>query len=172
MNPLKETYDWYRETVDSYGAAEALTLSGIAYVPYNTKSVNEIRESLIDAWSVIDDLAVIALIAVFEAYVLREVKSLIGSNTRVFPAQDPFYRSLMKHTVDRSTRPARFKDDIIKLFQSRVPTDVIHKVREVIEYRHWVAHGRVGRRPVRQAEPVSTFNVLTEFLKEAGLITG
>ncbi len=125
MNPLKETYDWYRETVDSYGAAEALTVSGIPYVPYNTKSVNEIRENVIVAWSVIYDLAVVALIAVFEAYVLQEVKKLIESNTRIYPAQDAFFGSLIKHTVDRSTKRGGFKDDIIKLFPSKVPTDVI-----------------------------------------------
>lgn len=170
MNPLRETLDWYLETVDSYGAAEALTVSGIAYEPYKTKSTNEIRGNLIEAWRVLDDLAVVALTAVFEAYVLQEVKKLIESNTRVNPAQDMFFASLITYTANRSTERARFKDEIIKLFRSKVPKDIIDEVRRIIEYRHWIAHGRAWARPKKQAEPVFTFKVLTEFLKDDGLI--
>jgi hypothetical protein len=113
----------------------------------------------------VDDLVVLSLVSVFERRIRDHLAAL------------PWLSTPSGTDVDERTRRQivadmeywKLSSEVLVLFSNRVSGNVIGQVRQVINYRDWVAHGRSADRRPSNVIPRYAFKILTEFLSQAGL---
>jgi hypothetical protein len=112
------------------------------------------------------NLVVLSLVSVFE----RHIRDHLASR--------PWLSTPGGTDVDERTRRQIVADmeywklsgEVLALFSDRVSGNVIGQVRQAINFRDWVAHGRAADRRPSKVIPQYAFRTLTEFLSQAGLL--
>lgn len=107
----------------------------------------------------LDDQSVVILFAAFEATVRDRVKIDVE---RRWPEPDhPILKDTRNSLVERIER-GNFSG-VLDAFKS-VDHDLVEQVKQVREYRNWVAHGRRSEQPSR-VNPEEAFKRLDRFLQ-------
>lgn len=134
------------------------------------KSLRQVREEL-------DDLAVLALFAAFERSVLDYLCSVAVKAEQDVPT--PLEAALVAEGLKDVDR--WYLGDVLDTYKVVVASDTVGDVKQVKEYRDWVAHGKrespaSGREkpglPSTPMDPRSAYGRLKRFLASLGRLTG
>ncbi len=171
-NPLDSVMLWYRTVRDSIRVTrrvldrEILDAVTEKHVFFGQESAQSSKQ-LSTASDELDDLVVLALTAFFE----RTIRDyLLQFPTRAFSGGDPHTDAVRNAMID-DIEYWNMTGRVIDLFPA-VPTNVRGIVKQIIEYRNWVAHGKtISKLPSINVLPAHAYQNLTEFLRQAGVIS-
>jgi hypothetical protein len=110
----------------------------------------------------INDIAVLVFFSVFETIVRNHVEA--SSKLAMPGVQSPILRAAISsffRSIDK--RPI---NQILELYKSD-DANLVMEVKQVQEYRNWVAHGKRGT-PVVQLTPKAAYDRLARFLERYG----
>lgn len=172
-NPLGPIWDAYLTALAALKVVKrCATVSGVnrAKAFSNTRFAgltNPQCIGLLDAAQTeVDDAAVLALYAAFEARVRDHVVGqahLLHGALLPSPAFGVALAGSFAEFCERNRM-----DNLAGLFTSAVGPSVIAQLGTIRAYRHWLAHGRRGTKPPIVA-PRFAYQTLTAFLQSAGL---
>ncbi len=107
-----------------------------------------------------EDLAIVALWAWFERYLIEYAQIRAGTVATATPT--PFAEELSAK-VEREIERWRL-DDVLDLFKSLVEAGQIGIAKQIKDYRDWVAHRNPERLPPAQTEPRTAYSVLAAII--------
>jgi hypothetical protein len=127
------------------------------------------RRSLIQAAKLeLDDLVVLSLVSTFERTLRDDISSLARVANNGTNEVDERVRLLILDDI----RYWKLTDEILPLYSDRVEKSIIGQVKQAIEYRNWVAHGRSPNTPpASNVTPFFAFKLLTDFLQTASILS-
>lgn len=129
--------------------------------------VEGILERLDEAIEQVGDLVVLALVSTFERFVREHLQGLPRISA---PQRDDIDGRMRRRFLDEMEF-WRLADEVLPLFSGFVASNIIGQVKQAIDFRNWVAHGRSATRPPKSnVTPQFAYRILTAFLNEAGLI--
>lgn len=110
----------------------------------------------------IGDLAILALFAAFEQSILDHFENLVTAMLK--RTKDPLKRRILKGQEQlRKPRKAPIRD-ILEYYKAIVDPDLVGQVKQILDYRNWVAHGKRGPMPIN-VTPEIAFERLNKFLE-------
>lgn len=164
MNKLQEIMQWYKLTIESQRITLKILNSSPELVPLDSSlaeyKLSEAKEILLKAENELNDLTVLSLVAVFEQLVIDYLKDL-GRKT-IKKEEEILSKSVLKYALKNSDR-WHFKD-ILDIFKSIVSNELVGSVKQVYDYRNWVAHGKKETTSVTKIDPDLAYDRLSEFL--------
>lgn len=110
----------------------------------------------------LDDLAVVALWAEFERFLLDHLRRKARAFARTRPR--PFARRLHEK-VDREIEYWKI-DDVLDLYKSVVDPDRIGQAKQVKDFRDWIAHRNPRKGSPPKIVPKLTYNLLSGIIAE------
>ena len=169
MNPLDSIKDWLAIQKSSQKIAIASLKRASSDVPVDTvlegSSSLEAITKIRDTTQNLDDATVVLYWSVFEQMVLDFVLHTIKATKQRI---SPFDKKFLEH-VFKKARYINF-EELLNLFKGKnVPSKKIGNVKQVYQYRNWIAHGKRGEQPPN-ITPDEAYLRLTEFLKYARII--
>lgn len=166
MNPLDQIIEWYETTLDSLSTTAYFLDKSPSSFPlksaFATKPIQEAKETISLARDELHDLTVVALMASCEQLVVDYLTSNIQSGAA--GSTGTFEQNITEKLIHSAER-WRF-DDILDLFKPPVDSHIIGQVKQVYEYRSWVAHGKRGKSPAKLT-PRKAYERLVKFLTSA-----
>ncbi|GAA0189631.1 hypothetical protein [Cupriavidus pauculus] len=165
-NPLEPVYKAFEVARDSFKVAVRTVRE--QYEPFirRTQFVGatpeEAEAALELASQQASDLAVLALFATFERYVIEHLQA---ANERLAAGHPAEYSRKLAEKFKAEVEYWRF-DDILDLFKPEVDTDLIGQVKQIKRYRDWIAHRNSGRPVPTQATPATAYEVLSKLIDE------
>lgn len=164
MNKLQEIMQWYKLTIESQRITLKILNSSPELVPLDSSlaeyKLSEAKEILLKAENELNDLTVLSLVAVFEQLVIDYLKDL-GRET-IKKEEEILSKSVLKYALKNSDR-WHFKD-ILDIFKSIISNELVGNVKQVYDYRNWVAHGKKETTSVTKIDPDIAYDRLSEFL--------
>lgn len=164
MNKLQEIMQWYKLTIESQRITLKILNSSPELVPLDSSlaeyRLSEAKEILLKAENELNDLTVLSLVAVFEQLVIDYLKDL-GMET-IKKEEEILSKSVLKYALKNSDR-WHFKD-ILDIFKSIISNELVGNVKQVYDYRNWVAHGKKETTSVTKIDPDVAYDRLSEFI--------
>jgi hypothetical protein len=171
-NPLDPIMAWHGVALDSMRITSRVLEKeiGLAIAPkhiFYGQPTSECLERVEEAKAQVADLAVLALVATFE----RGVRDFLGALPRnSTPGGNPVDEAVRKELLG-DLEYWNLSDRILRVFGNQVPATVIGQVRQIIEYRNWIAHGRSeSKPPSARVVPQFAYRTLSEFLRLSGIV--
>jgi len=171
-NPLDPIMEWHIVALDSMRITarvlekeirSAITSKHVFYAQPIPESLERVEE----AKAQVADLAVLALVATFE----RAVRDFLGGLQRnSTPGENPIDEAVRTELLS-DLEYWNLSDRILRVFGNQIPGPVIGQVRQIVEYRNWVAHGRSKNKPPSaKVVPQFAYRTLSEFLTRSGIV--
>ncbi|RQN12293.1 hypothetical protein EHW71_03490 [Clostridium butyricum] len=164
MNKLEEIMEWYKLTIESQRVTLKILNSSPELVPLDSSlaeyKLSEAKKILLKAENELNDLTVLSLVAVFEQLVLDYLKDL-GKET-IKKEEEILSKSVLKYALKNSDR-WHFKD-ILDIFKSILSNELVGSVKQVYDYRNWVAHGKKETTSITKIDPEVAYDRLNEFI--------
>jgi hypothetical protein len=171
-NPLDPVMEWYRTALDSIRVTQRTLEKGLAgavtkrHVFYG-QPVADCTARLQAAKEELERLVVLALFAIFER-TLRDY--LVQMPLTSLPAGDP-HGDAVREEIIKGIEFWNFSTRVLEVFPG-VSSAVRGQVKQIVDYRNWVAHGHTLAKPApTNVVPVKAHQALTAFLRQAGLLT-
>lgn len=171
MNPLDGILEWYQSVLDALRVTTRVVNKKISdaitdrHVYFGLPD-SESRKKLGIAKAELDNLVVLAMVAVFERVLRDHVLRTVAS---AFPGSNPTIAAIGSELA----KDAEFwnvSSRLIDVFVI-VPEDIRGNAKQLVEFRNWVAHAHfLANPPPMNAEPNMSHQRLSEFLKLANLI--
>jgi hypothetical protein len=172
VNPLDPVMDWYEIAFDSLRVTQRVVDQKIprALTKRHKSLYGKPAEgclSLLDsAKDELDRLVVLALTAIFER-TLRD--HLIQIPLTALPLGDP-QRDAVRQEIVKDIEFWNISSRVLDVFPA-VDRVTVGLVKQVIDYRNWVAHGHSLARPApSNVIPGKAYQDLTTFLVQAGIL--
>ncbi len=169
MNPLEPVKKWYEVVNGNQRLIKMFLKKHPGLFPIesvlSSKTSDEARDILDKAKIELDDLTIVSLYSIFESKILSQISSII-STIATGPSTE-FVKSIAKYTAKNSER--WLINDILDLYKSKVNPDLVGNVKQIYNYRNWVAHGKKTGKPLA-LDPITVYERLFDFLDQAGLI--
>jgi hypothetical protein len=172
-NPLEAVLQRYQSAKDSLRILERVVNKAIPgaitsrHVFASLPPV-EARQRIKDARIELENWVAVALVAAFERAVRDYLKNLVDPR---LSRADPFHETVRKLLLDDIEfwhLSARVVDVV---FKDRVAGDLCGMVKQILQHRNDVAHGRwFGKAPPQYARPQKAYDRLTAFLRSGGVI--
>ena len=173
-NPLEPVWKWYRVIQDTLRVSlrvmkkptlsDAITHRHVFFGLATADAIEKIRE----AQDELDNMAVVAMVAVFE----RAIRDYVLA--QVIPLFSPLdeLRLALKEQIASDIDFWQLSPILIdKVFKAKVDGDLCGMVKQIVEYRNRVAHGHVkGAKPPKFANASAVFERLSRFLRESGVL--
>lgn len=164
MNKLEEIMEWYKLTIESQRVTLKILNSSPELVPLDSSlaeyKLSEAKKILLKAENELNDLTVLSLVAVFEQLLLDYLKDL-GKET-IKKEEEILSKSVLKYALKNSDR-WHFKD-ILDIFKSILSNELVGSVKQVYDYRNWVAHGKKETTSITKIDPEVAYDRLNEFI--------
>lgn len=125
----------------------------------------EANTALEDAAKQAADLAILALFATFERFVIEHLQAANRLLAAGFPQQ---YSTKVAEKFASEVEYWRFVE-ILDLFKGEVDPALIGQVKQIKQYRDWIAHQNPNRPTPTQATPETAFDVLTKMIEQIRL---
>lgn len=177
MNPLDEVIDWYKSNLsqqkffmeivkNSHKMIDNITVNAILMkYELSSSKKDEIKTQVDKIKNELNDLTIVSLWSIFEAFLNDELKKQADNITKNIA--DPILKNISFYSLKESEK--WLKDDVLDLYKVSVDSQLVGDVKEIYNYRNWVAHGKTRNKPFN-LEPFIAYQKLTEFLLEAKLI--
>jgi hypothetical protein len=155
MSQLQEAYSWHLIAKENHKTILRLLDKDPSLFPEGTTYTG---------YPAYQDLSIISFVSIFERIILDNLLT-VASNCKA-REQDAFSRA----TVEYALRdPERWHfNDILDLYKAFVPADLVGEIKQIYQYRNWVAHGKKPPKPY-SIDPKSAYQRLMKFLNEANI---
>jgi hypothetical protein len=164
MGLLEEVWQWYECARDSIEATVHQIKTDLGAIPPSLVfarhvSPGEALRNLGKAKEELDDLTVLALFAVFEQELLQHLLLTSEDVRSRVPAR------LQECLLTRAFRGIERwpLDEVLDVYKATIDQDLVGLVKQVKDYRDWVAHGKKGP-PDASIDPSNAYERLTRFL--------
>jgi len=165
-NPLEPVYKAFEVARDSFRVAIRTVREQhepfIRRTQFVGATLEEAETALEEASRQASDLAVLALFATFERFVIEHLQA---ANERLATGHPEEYSRKLAEKFKAEVEYWRF-DDILDLFKPEVDTNLIGQVKQIKRYRDWIAHRNTDRAVPTQATPATAFEVLSKLIEE------
>jgi hypothetical protein len=165
-NPLEPIYRAYVVSSDCFKVVQRTVGRQQAALVQRTQfhgaSEEDAKTAIIEAAKQASDLAILALFATFERFVIEHLQAahrLLGDG---HPTE---YSSRLAKKFEDEVEYWRF-DEVLELFKGEIDPVLIGNAKQIKDYRDWIAH-RNTRRPRPSApEPRTAFEILTAIVEQ------
>jgi hypothetical protein len=123
------------------------------------------KKALRDARNQAADLAVLALFATFERFVIEHLQTANQLLAAGYPHQ---YSTRLAEKFQSEVEYWRFVE-VLNLFKGEVDPDLIGEVKQVKQYRDWIAHQNPNRSAIKRIAPATAFEVLARAINQIRL---
>lgn len=181
MKTLQDAWDWYKSAKTNLRRMQRLgsrhwnddSLQGTSIrkdETFKQVEADDIERESLRALAPIDDLGVLVLFSVFESAVRDHLEGVIQPLTMALG--HPILEHAAEDVLD-GIRQGSFANKVLTPLkdQQRITAELSEKVRQVRDYRNWVAHGRRDPRPqhIGNLPALEAFKRLKEFLDALGI---
>lgn len=111
------------------------------------------------------DLAILALFATFERFVIEHLQTANRLLAAGYPQR---YASRLAEKFESEVEYWRFVE-ILNLFKGDIDARLLGKVKQIKQYRDWIAHRNPNKPVPPQATPETAFDVLTQMIEQIRL---
>ena len=144
----KSEYSFHNKTI-FFGEQKNIIISRISFVE------NEL-----------DDIMILSLFASFERELRVSIQNIINLNVN---KNNPIIIKFFDLTTESIER--WIIKDIVDAFGGIVDEDIRSKVKQIYDYRNWVAHGKnPNKLPPIKTDPKTVFIILCEFSTQASAV--
>ncbi len=168
MNNLQEVYNSYRISSDNHKVVIKLLNEDPKSFPENidiaSLSISDAKESLDSAYTELQDLTIVSLIAIFEKIIIKHIFDICIKDSSLL--KDEFSKTAMEYVTKLKDRWSLM--NILDIYKSIVSSNVVGEIKQIIEYRNWVAHGKKNNKPL-SLSPEIAYQRLSAFIKQADL---
>jgi hypothetical protein len=171
-NPLDPVMSWYEAALDSIRVTQRVLNQNIAgavthrHIFYGQPPADCVAR-LDAAKDELARVAVVALTAIFER-TLRDYLTQLPRSA--WPPGDP-HRDAVREGLVRDIEYWNISDRVLEVFPV-VASQARGLVKQIIEYRNWVAHGHTLTKPApTNVTPDQAHKRLSDFLIQSGVIT-
>lgn len=165
-NPLEPIFDAYEVSLDCFKVArrsiDARDDRLIAKTQFFGATPDEAETALTDGRTQLVDSAVLSLWSAFERFVIEQVQ---GRRTSFDSDYPPGFARLLATKFEYEVERWRFAE-ILDLFKSEIGVDLLGQVKQIKQYRDWVAHRNPKSRTPTKTDPETTFDVLSRVIHE------
>jgi len=167
-NPLKNIYNAYRVANDCFKVARRAIAKAeengylLSRTNFVGATLDEATTGLEGAVNQASDLAILALFATFERWLIEHLqcaKGLIGTghpNGYSKKLADKFEVAVERWRIE----------EILDLFDIEVDTQLITRAKQIKKYRDWIAHRNPQKSTPANATPEVAFEVLTDLIDQ------
>ena len=141
-------------------AIEAGSIELLEATAFIGESKEQAAKWINDARQGAEDLAIVALWAWFERYLIEYAQARAGA---VATARPVLFAEQLSAKIGRDIEHWRL-DDLLDLFKSLVEVDKIGAAKQIKDYRDWIAHRNPKRLPPAQTEPRTAYSVLAAII--------
>jgi hypothetical protein len=125
----------------------------------------EANATVADAAKQAADLAILALFATFERFVIEHLQAANRLLAAGYPQR---YSSKLAEKFESEVEYWRFVE-ILNLFKGEIDSRLLGKVKQIKQYRDWIAHRNPSKPAPPQATPETAFDVLTQMIEQIRL---
>jgi hypothetical protein len=167
-NPLDPVLAWYRTANDSLRVTRRVIEKATPKVvtkkhDFHGKDQKDNLDALDRAGGELDRLVVLGLVAVFE----RALRDHLLTLPVIAPISGDPLRDAVRREILKDVEFWNISVRVIDLFTG-VPGPLRGEVKQIIDYRNWVAHGRTATEPPPVATtPAKAHQRLAAFLSQA-----
>jgi hypothetical protein len=165
---ISSIYTNYAAFKDSIKVTRRSILKEMSWLHHRTifedLQLSEVEHLTESANKELADLIVLALFASFERQLRTEILNKSSKLQEVVPtALGERLEILAKREIERWRI-----SEIIDLFDFAVNGDVRGRMKQIVEYRNWVAHGKNPDNPPssRTTEPKTTYDTIVDFINQ------
>jgi hypothetical protein len=168
-NPLEPVYQAFSVASDCFKIATRMM--GIRRKAFTRRArlidadPEVAKKALRDAKKQAADLAVLALFATFERFVIEHLQTANQSLAAGYPHE---YSTRLAEKFQSEVEYWRFVE-VLNLFKGEVDSDLIGEIKQVKQYRDWIAHQNPNRSAVKRIAPATAFEVLTRAINQIRL---
>lgn len=176
MNPLDEIWAWYEAARDSlHLALRVITRASSSSIPSNVISnivpersifqsapLDEVTLRLQQAERELPNLAIVALWASFEQQVLDHLEQTVQRILR-----QKRKGCLQQRVLQERLKKPRYWhfEEVLDLYKGVIDSRLVGEVKQVLQYRNWVAHGSTSPMPLN-ITPEVAYERLKDFLDQ------
>ena len=168
-NPLDPVYKAFSVASDCFKVATRTIQVQHEELIRRTQFIGATEEEantvLQDAAKQAADLAILALFATFERFVIEHLQTANRLLAEGYPQQ---YSAKLAEKFGSEVEYWRF-GEILDLFKGEVEADLVGQVKQIKQYRDWIAHQNPNKPTPTQATPETAFDVLTRMIEQIRL---
>jgi hypothetical protein len=168
-NPLDSIYKAFSVASDCFKVATRTVQSQHEELIRRTQFIgatkHEANAALEDAAKQAADLAILALFATFERFVIEHLQTANRLLAAGYPRQ---YSTKLAEKFEKDVEYWKFVETL-DLFKGEVDGRLIGQVKQIKQYRDWIAHQNPNKAPPTQATPETAFDVLTKMIEQIRL---
>jgi uncharacterized protein YutE (UPF0331/DUF86 family) len=170
VDTLNQVFSTYEIIKDSIKVTRRSIDKSVAILHSNTIFFGEQNDKIMKKISFVetelDDIMILALFASFERELRVSIQNVIDMNVR---KNNPVIIKIIVLTSESVER--WIIKDIIDAFDGIVDDDIRSKVKQIYDYRNWVAHGKnPDKPPPIKTDPKIVFLSLCDFAKQASSV--
>jgi hypothetical protein len=167
---LQQVFSTYNLLKDSIKVTKRSINRELDVLHSNTVFFGQREDEMISTISSVeielDDIMILSLFASFERELRLSIQTIIDSNVQ---KTNPFIIRIVELTSDSIERWAM--KDIVDTFEEIVNDAIRSQVKQIYDYRNWVAHGKnIDKMPPIRTDPKIVFMVLTDFITQASTV--
>ena len=167
MKTLEYTFSCYQISTENHKTVIKILEKDPALFSLNTiyaaQTFAEAKEKMLIAYKELEDLAIVSMVSVFEQKIINHIDEIADT----IKNQNS---GLAKAVIDYGLKdPGRWRfKEILDLYKTILPSNLVGQIKQIYEFRNWVAHGKKKPKPI-SVDPKSACQILTEFLELADL---
>ena len=170
LDTLNQVFSTYEILKDSMIVTRR-SISKSAYALHNkTIFFGEQKDKIINKISSVetelDDIMILSLFASFERELRISIQNIIDLNVK---KHNPIINKFIELTSESIER--WIMKDIVDAFDGIVEENIRGRVKQIYDYRNWVAHGKnPDKLPSIRIDPKTVFMVLCDFALQASTV--
>ncbi len=164
---LREVFSVYEILKDSMKvtrrsiAKDVFNLHSRTIFLYEQK--DKMLEKLSESEEELEHIMILSLFASFERELRVSIQNIIDNNVNKCNSTVDKLATLAKSSIERWT-----VQDMVEAFSDVVDLSLRSRIKQIYEYRNWVAHGKnPNKRPAIQTDPKTVLISLVDFILQA-----
>jgi hypothetical protein len=167
IDTLDQVFSTYEVLKDSIKVTRRSINKSVGILHNNTIFFGEQNDKIITKISFVedelDDIMILSLFASFERELRVSIQNIIDSNIKKTNPIIIKFIVLTSESIERWTIK-----DIVDAFDGIVSENIRSKVKQIYDYRNWVAHGKnPDKLPPIRTDPKTVFIILCDFVTQA-----